>query len=108
MFPPRVNQHTFGLSTFRDSPLSSSHWFKHAIMALNLELMLSVVLPDAKMVVSSANKAVCKGKVVAAGRSLMYIENRRGPRTDPCGTPQPMWRYGETVSLTASAWTLLE
>ena len=70
--------------------------------------MLSDILPVAKMVVSSVNKAVCKGKVVAAERSLMYIESRRGPRTEPCGTPEPMWRYGETVSLTASAWTLLE
>ena len=36
----------------------------------------------------------------------MYIVNKRGPRTDPCGTPEPMWRYGETVPLTVTAWTL--
>ena len=75
-------------------------------MAFNLELMLSVVLPDAKMVVSSVNRAVCNGEVVAAGRSLMYIENKRGPTTDSCGTLESMWRYG--VSLTATVWTLLE
>ena len=60
------------------------------------------------MVVSSANRAVCDGEVVAAGRSLMYIENKRGPRTDPCGTLEPMWRYGETIPLTVTAWILLE
>ena len=94
----------FDFVTFKDRPLSISHWFTQDIM----ELIMAGVLPDAKMVVSSTNKAVCEGEVVAAGRSLIYIENRRGPRTDPCGTPEPIERYGETVPLAASAWTLLE
>ena len=98
----------FDFVTFKDRPLSISHWFTHDIMVFNLELIMAVVLPDAKMVVSSANKAICEGEVVAAGRSLIYIENRRGPRTDPCGTPEPIERYGETVPLAATAWTLLE
>ena len=25
------------------------------------------------------------------GKSFMYIKNKRGPRTDPCGTPQVMF-----------------
>ena len=50
--------------------MSISHWFTHDIIAFNLELMLSVILLDVKMVVSSANKAVCKGNVVAAGRLI--------------------------------------
>ena len=87
----------FDFATFKDSPLSISHWFTHDIIVFKLELMLSVALPDAKMVVSSANRAVCDGEVVAAGRLLIYIENKRGPRTDPCRTPEPMWRYGESL-----------
>ena len=35
---------------------------------------------------SSANKSVKNS--VALGRSLMKIKNSKGPRTEPCGTPQ--------------------
>ena len=41
---------------------------------------------DSKNPVSSANKDVKKS--VAFGRSFIYIKNKRGPKTDPCGTPQ--------------------
>lgn len=73
-----------------------------------MEQMLPTVFPDVKIVVSSANKAVSEGNVVAAGRSLMYIENRKGPRTEPCETPKLIGRYDETVPFIVTAWTLLE
>ena len=40
-----------------------------------------------RILVSSANKMKC-GIEVVQGRSLMYSKKRRGPRIDPCGTPQ--------------------
>ena len=42
-------------------------------------------LPDAKSVVSSANKRA--NNLEAKGRSLIYRRKRRGPRIEPCGTP---------------------
>ena len=38
-----------------------------------------------KIDVSSANNLVTETRF--SGRSLMYIKKRRGPRTEPCGTP---------------------
>ena len=69
----------FDFATFKDRPLLISHWFTDDRVVFKLELMQSAVFPDAKMVVSSANKAVWEGEVMAAGRSLIYIENRRRP-----------------------------
>ena len=92
MFSIGVDQHAFQLATFKDRPLLIRHWFTDDRVVFKLELMQSAVFPDAKMVVSSANKAVWEGEVVAAGRSLIYIENRRGPRTELCGTPEPIRR----------------
>lgn len=40
-------------------------------------------------------KVVCEGEEVAAGRVLMYIENSRGTKTEPCRTPEPIGSYGE-------------
>ena len=37
---------------------------------------------------SSANKAVVTDELTTAGRSLMNIEKRIGPRMEPCGTPE--------------------
>ena len=88
--------------TFKKSPLLINHWFADDRMVFKLELMLymSAVSPDVKIVVLSANKSVHEGEFVAAG---IYIENRRGPRTEFRGTPEPIGRYDETVPLTATA-----
>ena len=96
----------FDFTTFKVSPLLISHWFTDDRVVSKLELNLSAVFPDANMIVSSANKAVCKGDILAVGRSLVYIENRRGPRTVSCGTLEPIQRCGETVPLTITACTV--
>ena len=62
----------FDFATFMDSLLRISHWFTDVRVVFKLVLMQSAVFPD-------ASKAVWEGEVVAAGRSLIYIENRRGP-----------------------------
>ena len=46
---------------------------------------------DFKKPVSSAKRLVKRS--VAFGRSIIYMRNRRGPRTLPCGTPHVMWHF---------------
>ena len=48
-----------------------------------------------KIVVSSAKRAVQSGGRTL-GRSLMKSENKVGPRTEPCGTPEVV-QPGEEV-----------
>ena len=45
-----------------------------------------ISLPEVWIVVSSASISHLPGNI-CRGRSLMLIENKRGPKTDPCGTP---------------------
>ena len=48
------------------------------------------LLWDSKMLVSSANKTNDKmGEELTI--SLIYIKNNKGPRIEPCGTPQLIW-----------------
>ena len=47
-------------------------------------------------VVSSANKMTSEC-FRHDGKSFMYIRNSRGPRTEPCGTPQSISRTLDCV-----------
>ena len=38
------------------------------------------------ILVSSANSTGVALRVIAFGKSLIYKRNKRGPKTDPCGT----------------------
>ena len=40
--------------------------------------------------VSSANSLMLL--LIESGMSLMYMRNRQGPNTDPCGTPDSTWQ----------------
>ena len=39
------------------------------------------------MLVSLANNMGVALSVIAFGKSLIYRRNKRGPKTEPCGTP---------------------
>ena len=61
-----INIH-YGIAMFNDSPLSINRWYTDDRMAFVLELMLSTVIPDVKIVVSSSsslNKTIWDGNVV--------------------------------------------
>ena len=55
------------------------------------------MLWDSKMLVSSANKTNDKMEKELT-ISLTYIKNNKGPRMEPCGTPQLIWDIGEFTS----------
>ena len=50
------------------------------------------------MLVSSANRKKFRVSEIF-GRPLIYIKNNRGPRTEPCGTPQEMGYKSEDSPL---------
>ena len=37
-----------------------------------------------------------------AGRSLMYIENKSGPKTEPCRTPEPIGEIGRDCTINSN------
>jgi hypothetical protein len=41
-----------------------------------------------KHLVSSAKREITDGEDTDEGRSFTYIKNNKGPRIDPCGTPE--------------------
>lgn len=54
---------------------------------------------------SSANKLI--EDVTQEGKSLINIRKRRGPNTDPCGTPDVTGTKGEKQSFTNTNWERL-
>ena len=46
---------------------------------------------------SSANNAILEPCPTYSGMSLMHTRNRRGPRMDPCGTPEVTGSQSERV-----------
>ena len=57
------------------------------------------------MAVSSANNRTLD--LQFCGRSLMYARKRRGPSTDPCGTPDDTGMGSELIPLVITDWVLL-
>ena len=43
--------------------------------------------------ISSAN--ILHDEFIPSGRSLMYIKNKIGPSTDPCGTPDIIFLHSD-------------
>jgi len=41
-------------------------------------------------------------------KSLTYIKNKRGPRVDPCGTPQVRGRIFDLMLLIIVYWVLFD
>ncbi len=54
---------------------------------LTVVIRLGSEVPDAYTVESSA-KSIALRLSNEFGKSFMYTRNNKGPRTDPCGTPQ--------------------
>ena len=83
-------------------------WSTLSISFWNSSLLASGFLTIA---VSSA-KSVTEEMKTACGRSLIYIKNSNGPKTEPWGTPHLTWRFVLTVllifntdtSLTSNFW----
>ena len=63
--------------------------------------------PLQKTLVSSANNTYCRFWV-EYGKSFIYIKKRRGPRIEPCGTPQcKSLRFEETPLITINCLSLI-
>lgn len=67
--------------------LDINHLLRHS--ALSLRFLFRVDIEEAEDIraVSSANILASQEGEIAAGRSLIKIRKRRGPKTEPCGTP---------------------
>ena len=68
------------------------HWYPHCLISFKSLLGsiwdFSLLIAIKKSDVSSAN--VLQSEVNQSGKSLIYIRNNNGPKTDPCGTPAKM------------------
>ena len=69
-----------------ESLFASSQFSRDLSSVLAILNKASLDLWKMNMLVSSANN-LGTAFLNAFGMSLMYIRNRRGPSTDPCGTP---------------------
>ena len=57
-------------------------------------------------VVSSAKSLTLDS--TSSGRSFIYIKNKRGPRTEPWGTPALVLPQDEDTPCKTTRWVLLE
>ena len=62
--------------------------------------------PEVWIVVSSANMSHC-AEGICKRRSFIWMENRRGPRTDPWGTPNKTVLKSDWLSFSETFWRLL-
>ena len=82
------NENWFSLS----EPILSERLVASSQFSMDLSSVLAILnkasldLWKMNMLVSSANN-LGTAFLNAFGMSLMYIRNKRGPSTDPCGTP---------------------
>ena len=75
---------SFLITILSESLFASSQFSKDSSSAILNNIYF--VLWKIKMFVSSANN-FCTAVLNAFEMSFMYIRNRRGPSTEPCGTP---------------------
>ena len=93
---------SFLLDTSMDSVLGglkvTSHWWAQLLMRwrslFRVTWASSRSLLVTKRQVSSANIRIWEDWIIV-DRSLMYIKNKRGPNTDPWGTPAEIWPQSE-------------
>ena len=57
---------------------------------------------------SSANNRNCVPGDIPLCISFMYIRNKRGPSTVPCGTPDSTGAGSDTAPSTTTTWLLLD
>ena len=91
------------LLTLRDSLLQQSQSYTLCISSERTERIVCCFFPEYETVVSSAKIENLRAEL-EVGRSLMYIKKRRGPRTDPWGTPTPILRLDDFAPLMSTYW----
>lgn len=79
---------------FRDNSFDLNQIDNLRSSSFNTLKIASESLCEKNTLVSSANK-ILDSLSETLGRSLIYIKNSKGPRIEPCGTPQTMGRKGE-------------
>ena len=52
--------------------------------------------------VSSAKRPIVDE--TTRGKLLMYTKNNRGPKTDPCGSPDVIWATEDIAPSTSTHW----
>ena len=91
---------TFVLATFSCRPLSKSHLLAESSAWFSAAVMSAVVWAATNREVSSANSTVTT-LWRHDGRLFTNNVKRRGPRTDPCGTPEITIRSSKCSELMA-------
>ena len=76
-----MKTHIFGFTTFKDNLLEHNQSYTLFISSL-IVFSLRILSKLQNNVVSSAYMKMSK-ILLTVGRSLMYIKNNRGPRTEP-------------------------
>ena len=82
---------------FKVNLLEASHFVIFCSSLFKMQTVSTTELPSINKLVSSANR-MGVNKLEAFGRSLMYNINKRGPRTEPCGTPHEIDLVTDVVS----------
>lgn len=67
--------------------LEVNHVLRDSALSDKFLLRADTVEAEDKRAVSSANILESQDGDIAEGRSLIKIKKRRGPKTEPCGTP---------------------
>ena len=91
------------LVVFSDILFARSHWFRDfrsvfRFLTMFLFRFCSLFLIEYRRLVSSA-KCRTVECLIQVWRSLIYMRNSRGPRTDPCGTPCLMYVDSDVTPL---------
>ena len=95
------------LLTFKDNLLAHNHSYKRfKSLFMDFRKVLRF-LQEYKRLVSSAKWYVVE-YFNALFISFIYIKNSRGPRIDPCGTPQLVGSLGEVISSITTLWCLFD
>ena len=74
------------LSVLRVSLLAENHLFILDIIFCEISIICLILSPVIKILVSSANILISPN-LQQFTKSLIYIKNKRGPKTDPYDTP---------------------
>ena len=93
----------FVFAAFSRNPLSRSHLCAEAKAYDSMAEMSAADLPMTYSVVSSANMAVDTPSRWL-GRLFTNSVKRRGPRTEPCGTPEETTASSEKLPSIAVHW----
>ena len=95
----------FVLAKFSDNLFIANHTLSLSNSLFIVKHRFKILFPDANKLVSSANRTNFKISETFF-ISLMYVINNKGPRIEPCGTPQkklwiiPYYSYNYSATRT--------